>query len=228
MPSAHVASSTPAHATSVPPTSPTTAPITPTPRPCRATSERCERAEAPMRRSSAMRRVRPAMTVAKVFAVTMAATYTATPMSRKLMIESTAASMLLIPRYGSARSTAAMNPVALSRIAPNALEMAATRMLAPMPRSRSQASGAAGRHEGVTDAAGPGIRPVSVSALTTSPPRPDGRWPTRREPAPPRSARTRACTPRSPRRSGAACRRRCARRRGTARGRRGRRRPGRA
>ena len=39
-----------------------------------------------------------------------------------------------------------MNPLRFSRIAPNALEIAATRMLAPMPRSRSQERG--GAHEG--------------------------------------------------------------------------------
>ena len=48
--------------------------MTPTTRPWRATSARCDRAEAPISRSSAMRRVRPATTVEKVFAVTIDAT----------------------------------------------------------------------------------------------------------------------------------------------------------
>ena len=80
-PSIRPASHTPPAASAVPPTSPTKAPMTPTTRPCRAISDRCDRADAPMSRSSAMRRVRPATTVAKVFAVTIDATYTATPRS---------------------------------------------------------------------------------------------------------------------------------------------------
>ena len=61
-------------AAAVPTTSPTRAPITPTAKPCAATSRRCERAVAPMRRISAMPRVRPAMIVANVLAVTIEAT----------------------------------------------------------------------------------------------------------------------------------------------------------
>ncbi len=55
-----------------------------------------------------MRRVRPATTVAKVFAVTMDATYTATPTRMTLSTLSTNASISLSPMYGSARIIAAM------------------------------------------------------------------------------------------------------------------------
>jgi hypothetical protein len=74
MPSADSAIRIPTHDSRVPPMRPSAAPITPTMRPCRAISPRCDRAEAPMRRIKAMRRVRPATTVAKVFAVTIDAT----------------------------------------------------------------------------------------------------------------------------------------------------------
>ena len=73
-PSIRPASHTPPAASASPPARPTTAPITPTTRPWRAISARCDRADAPISRSSAMRRVRPATTVAKVFAVTIEAT----------------------------------------------------------------------------------------------------------------------------------------------------------
>ena len=52
--------------------------------------------------------MRPAITVENVLAVTIDATYTATPTSRTVRKLSTDASMPLSPMYGSARSIAAM------------------------------------------------------------------------------------------------------------------------
>ncbi len=52
--------------------------------------------------------MRPAITVENVLAVTIAATYTATPTSSTVRMPSTNASISLSPMYGSARSIAAM------------------------------------------------------------------------------------------------------------------------
>lgn len=55
-----------------------------------------------------MSRVRPATIVAKVFAVTIDATYTATPTSRTLRMPTTIVTVSPPPRYGSLRNHAPM------------------------------------------------------------------------------------------------------------------------
>ncbi len=99
---------TPTAASRSPTTSPMAAPSRPTTSPWRPTCARCERAVAPIRRSSAMRRVRPAMMVENVFAVTIAATYIATTVSSTDRRATTNASVSLSPMNGSACSTVPM------------------------------------------------------------------------------------------------------------------------
>ncbi len=62
------------YVTAVPTMAPSKAPITPTAKPSRATERRSFAALEPMSRMSAIVRVRPAMIVEKVFAVTIAPT----------------------------------------------------------------------------------------------------------------------------------------------------------
>nr|WP_250646239.1 hypothetical protein [Microbacterium ihumii] len=92
----------------MPTKTPRTAPSAPTTKPWPATSVRCDRAVAPISRISAIRRVRPATIVENVFAVTMAATYSATPISSTDRIATTAASVPLSPMCGSDCSIAPM------------------------------------------------------------------------------------------------------------------------
>ena len=179
-------------------------------------SDRCDRAEAPMSRISAMRRVRPATTVAKVFAVTIDATYTATPRRSAVRTPLTNAEHAAGCRCTGRRSASRRcRPVAEMSSTPNAVEIAATRMLAPIPRSRSHASGA--------DAAAP-RRPHAgasrVAAVMRAPRAASGA-------VGPELGREHVRR-RSPRRSAGACRRRSCRRRGRSPGRRGWPRSGRA
>ena len=140
------AMATPPATSPVATTKPARAPRVPMTRPSRATEARMRFEVEPMSRYSAIVRVRPAMIVEKVFAVTIAATYSAMPMNtnetaRNIMRKVAEPSM----RFGS--SAAASTPVVRMSVTASTVESAETTIVAPCPWSlslmRSPARGSA-------------------------------------------------------------------------------------